>query len=135
MYCLFVWVERFQLGDDRAGEGVPEGRPGRTHGEGVLFTAGLLVDQIDAGNAQVATEEEMAQLRTIAHQAGHVAYIVVRTGEACLKVPVSLGSSCLVDLQEDAGRTQIAAGSRTVLAIGPAPVRELDSITGHLKLL
>ena len=34
----------------------------------------------------------------------------------------------------DAGRTQIAAGSMTVLAIGPAPVHLIDSITGHLKL-
>jgi PTH2 family peptidyl-tRNA hydrolase len=38
-------------------------------------------------------------------------------------------------LVEDAGRTQIAAGSKTVLAIGPAPVAELDRITSHLKLL
>jgi len=36
---------------------------------------------------------------------------------------------------EDAGRTQIAAGSRTVLGIGPAPVKVVDSITSHLKLL
>lgn len=36
---------------------------------------------------------------------------------------------------EDAGRTQIAAGSRTVLALGPAPATILDQITGHLKLL
>ncbi len=35
----------------------------------------------------------------------------------------------------DAGRTQIAAGSKTVLAIGPAPKSQLDEITGHLKLL
>ena len=35
----------------------------------------------------------------------------------------------------DAGRTQIAPNSRTVLAIGPAPVDELDTVTGHLKLL
>ena len=35
----------------------------------------------------------------------------------------------------DAGRTQIAAGSRTVLAIGPAPVSVFDEFTGHLKLL
>jgi hypothetical protein len=33
------------------------------------------------------------------------------------------------------GRTQIAAGSKTVLAIGPAPVGAVDKITGHLKLL
>ena len=36
---------------------------------------------------------------------------------------------------QDAGRTQIQAGSRTVLGVGPAPKSEVDKITGHLKLL
>lgn len=41
---------------------------------------------------------------------------------------------------EDAGRTQIAAGSRTVLGLGPAPVSIIDQLTGRkgqfpLKLL
>eukprot|EP00878_Enallax_costatus_P034952 GHUV01038901.1.p1 GENE.GHUV01038901.1~~GHUV01038901.1.p1 ORF type:complete len:114 (+),score=33.76 GHUV01038901.1:211-552(+) len=35
----------------------------------------------------------------------------------------------------DAGRTQIAAGSQTVLAIGPAYKSDIDRITGHLSLL
>jgi PTH2 family peptidyl-tRNA hydrolase len=35
----------------------------------------------------------------------------------------------------DAGRTQIAAGSQTVLAIGPAPKSQIDQVTGHLPLL
>ena len=35
----------------------------------------------------------------------------------------------------DAGRTQIAAGSRTVLALGPARREEIDAVAGHLKLL
>lgn len=35
----------------------------------------------------------------------------------------------------DAGRTQIAAGSRTVLAIGPGPKSKLDQVSGHLRLL
>lgn len=35
---------------------------------------------------------------------------------------------------KDAGRTQIAAGSRTVAAIGPGPISLIDYITGHLKL-
>ncbi|KAI3404816.2 hypothetical protein KGF56_002333 [Candida oxycetoniae] len=34
----------------------------------------------------------------------------------------------------DAGRTQIAAGSATVLGLGPAPKRVLDEVTGALKL-
>jgi PTH2 family peptidyl-tRNA hydrolase len=35
----------------------------------------------------------------------------------------------------DAGRTQIAAGSQTVLAIGPGPKSVIDQVTGHLSLL
>jgi peptidyl-tRNA hydrolase, PTH2 family len=35
----------------------------------------------------------------------------------------------------DAGRTQIAAGSNTVVAIGPAPVSKINQITGRLPLL
>ncbi|KAF7287668.1 putative peptidyl-tRNA hydrolase 2 [Rhynchophorus ferrugineus] len=39
--------------------------------------------------------------------------------------------SCII---RDAGQTQVAPGSRTVIAIGPAPKSVLDKITGHLKL-
>lgn len=38
-------------------------------------------------------------------------------------------------LVRDQGRTQIPAGSQTVLAIGPAPKSKINEITGHLKLL
>lgn len=41
-------------------------------------------------------------------------------------------NTCLI---RDAGRTQIAPNSKTVLAIGPAPANEIDLVTGHLKLL
>jgi len=34
----------------------------------------------------------------------------------------------------DAGRTQVEAGSVTVLGIGPADVDLIDKVTGHLKL-
>ncbi|MDP6639478.1 MAG: peptidyl-tRNA hydrolase Pth2 [Candidatus Poseidoniaceae archaeon] len=35
----------------------------------------------------------------------------------------------------DAGRTQIPAGTLTVGAIGPAEAEEINQLTGHLKLL
>lgn len=38
-------------------------------------------------------------------------------------------------LVTDAGHTQIKAGSKTVLGIGPAFPEEIDPITQHLKLL
>ena len=70
-----------------------------------------------------------------------------RTGQAKIAVKVE-NDTAMHDLQtkakalglityivEDAGRTQIAAGSQTVLAIGPAPVKIIDQITSHLKLL
>lgn len=68
------------------------------------------------GQAKIAvrvdTEAELFDLMFKARDAGFPCYLV-----------------------EDAGRTQIAAGSKTVLSIGPAPVELLDSITSHLKLL
>ncbi|CAK7353182.1 unnamed protein product [Dovyalis caffra] len=35
----------------------------------------------------------------------------------------------------DAGRTQVSAGSKTVLAVGPGPKEWVDSVTGKLRLL
>jgi PTH2 family peptidyl-tRNA hydrolase len=48
------------------------------------------------------------------------------------KAKLSGLATCLV---EDEGRTQIAKGSRTVLAIGPAPNKKIDELVSHLKLL
>ncbi|MCO5563695.1 hypothetical protein L7F22_017342 [Adiantum nelumboides] len=35
----------------------------------------------------------------------------------------------------DAGRTQVAAGSKTVLVVGPGPKTAVDAVTRHLRLL
>lgn len=46
---------------------------------------------------------------------------------------ISLG--LVAEVIADAGRTQIAAGSHTVLGIGPGPLSVVDKVTGGLKLL
>jgi PTH2 family peptidyl-tRNA hydrolase len=70
-----------------------------------------------------------------------------RTGQAKIAVKVEKESliyeierkakaaGLVTYLVEDAGRTQIAAGSKTVLAIGPAPTKSFEGLTGNLKLL
>ncbi|KAF1836865.1 peptidyl-tRNA hydrolase [Decorospora gaudefroyi] len=61
---------------------------------------------------QVKSEEELEMLQAQALSLGLVAHVI-----------------------HDAGRTQIASGSATVLGIGPAPKSVIDQVTGHLKLL
>lgn len=61
---------------------------------------------------QVKSEEELLTLQAVAASLGVTAEVVA-----------------------DAGRTQIASGSLTVLGIGPAPKSVVDKVTGGLKLL
>ena len=61
---------------------------------------------------QINSEEGIAELAEKARAAGLVAQVV-----------------------QDAGRTQIAAGSVTVLGVGPGKRSVVDSVTGGLKLL
>jgi len=60
---------------------------------------------------KVGSEEELLHLAGLAKAAGLVTGVV-----------------------RDAGRTQVEAGSFTVLGIGPAPLAQVEVITGHLKL-
>lgn len=60
---------------------------------------------------RVPSEDEMLELAGKARSAGLVTALI-----------------------RDAGRTQIAPGTRTVLGIGPGPEKLVDSVTSHLKL-
>lgn len=61
---------------------------------------------------QVKSEEELGTLHAMALSLGLCAQVI-----------------------QDAGRTQIESGSRTVLGIGPGPKSVVDRVTGDLKLL
>jgi len=63
-------------------------------------------------SVKVESEEQLLELRRKARQAGLVAERI-----------------------RDAGHTEVAPGTTTVLAIGPATSKEIDPITGHLRPL
>ncbi|KAI9869468.1 MAG: hypothetical protein M1813_000257 [Trichoglossum hirsutum] len=71
-----------------------------------------VVVQVRGEGGEGEAEAELAVLRTRARSLGVVAELV-----------------------RDAGRTQVAAGSATVLGVGPAPKGLVDRVTGGLKLL
>ncbi len=50
-------------------------------------------------------------------------------------VKIASSNSIHIAMITDAGRTQIAPGTTTCAGLGPAPVSELDRITGELKML
>ena len=62
-----------------------------------------------------------------------------QAGPTCGGICVTLCScACAgipVHIVVDAGRTQIAPDSKTVIALGPADADLIDSVSGHLKLL
>ncbi|EPY51892.1 aminoacyl-tRNA hydrolase [Schizosaccharomyces cryophilus OY26] len=80
-----------------------------------------------------ATDPELLQLWEVAGQAK---ITLQGQSEEQLQIlqaqAMSLGLSARI--VHDAGRTQIASGSATVLGIGPGPVSVINEVTGSLKL-
>lgn len=102
-------------------------------------------------HAAVAVVEEVHLLRSDPENANHqwVTWLDAWMGIGCSKIVLACDSEAeLLDIAalaekkglphyvvRDAGRTQIAAGSQTVVVVGPAPKDLVDEVTGSLKLL
>jgi PTH2 family peptidyl-tRNA hydrolase len=75
-----------------------------------------LADWEQIGEAKIAvkveSEKELLSVQSEAHKIGLPTFLIA-----------------------DLGRTQIPSGSKTVLAVGPAPVSIINKVTSHLKLL
>ena len=63
-----------------------------------------------------------------------VALQVKSEEELLMLQAAALSLSLTAKVIHDAGRTQIAAGSATVLGVGPGPKSVVDQVTGSLKL-
>ena len=72
------------------------------------------------------TWERCGQPKVVVKCRSEAQILALRDHASSLNIPFALIT--------DAGRTQVASGSRTVLGIGPAPDKIVDKVTGHLKL-
>lgn len=62
--------------------------------------------------------------------------VKVESEEELLSIAaISRSKGLVTTVIRDAGRTQIAPGSKTVLGVGPARTELVDEVTNHLKLM
>ena len=114
--CKMVMVVRTDVGMGKGKVGAQCAHAAVMCYKKALKEAPDLVSQWEGGGVtkvclKIDSEEGLLELASAARDAG-VVFGVVR----------------------DAGRTQIASGTVTVLGIGPAPLDIVNQITGHLKL-
>lgn len=88
------------------------------------------------GQAKIALKAENEdELLLMEAQAKSLGVCARSIQDACVVFPLrkDLYSVTVTENHAFSGRTQIAAGSRTVLGVGPAPISIVNKVTGHLK--
>ena len=89
-----------------------------------------------AAHAAVAAADKSSYKADWLRQGGQKTVVKVGSEQELIEILLAAKQAGLpVTMVEDAGRTQIAAGTRTAVGIGPAPGKDIDKITGKLKLL
>lgn len=104
--------------------------------KGLRMGAGKLAAQCAHG-AAAAVEGVTGGALARWRQQGQPKIVVQCPGDAELREleRASRAHGLPTHVVRDAGRTQVAAGSRTVLAVGPAARSAVDAVTGRLSLL
>ncbi|KGQ03108.1 Peptidyl-tRNA hydrolase 2 [Beauveria bassiana D1-5] len=88
-----------------------------------------------AGNPDADSTERKMLARWEKYGQAKIAVQVKSQDEMLQMCRKARGMGLTAEVVKDAGRTQIEAGSMTVLGVGPAPRSLIDEVTGHLKLL
>jgi len=89
-----------------------------------------------AAHAAVAAADKSSYKADWLRQGGQKTVVKVGSEQELIEILLAAKQAGLpVTMVEDAGRTQIAAGTRTGVGIGTAPGKDIDKITGKLKLL
>ncbi|KAM3550255.1 hypothetical protein MY1884_008346 [Beauveria asiatica] len=153
--CKLVLVVRTDLGMTKGNVLLPRPASPSSYGSGPCnvqlansgdtFAAGKIAAQCShatlacykalAGNADPDSTERKMLARWEKYGQAKIAVQVKSQDEMLQLCRKARGMGLTAEVVKDAGRTQIEAGSMTVLGVGPAPRSLIDEVTGHLKLL
>lgn len=137
--------------DDEDGDALPSGGDGRFAGAGgehklvlcvrtdLKMQKGKIAAQVGHATLGAYKAAARAYPRTLREWERHaqpkIALQIRSHAEARQLDAAARRHGLVTYMVHDAGRTQIAAGSMTVLAIGPGPASVVNAVTGNLKLL
>ncbi len=97
---------------------------------------GKIASQCSHASTEAAMKSSKSKLDKWKQQGMKKVILRVNSEEELMKYQKEASSHKLNHvLIKDAGKTQIEAGTRTCLAIGPDEENKIDKITGHLKIL
>ena len=89
-----------------------------------------------AGHAAVIASDRSPHKKEWMEQGGKKTVLKVGSERELIDVLQNAKDNGLpAALVQDAGHTELTPGTRTCVGIGPAPVDDIDKVTGELKLL
>lgn len=100
------------------------------------MTAGKMIAQACHASVEATLESDTKVVKQWQHEGMRKVILKVRSERELLKYAnLAKEHGFVVSLIVDAGLTQVARGTRTAIAIGPAMGKDIDMITGKLSVL